>query len=53
MPATDIRFRMTPGAEDLLPAKAHPDDAAFDLRAADDLSQTDRGDGGFGSTGTR
>ena len=38
MPATDIRFRMTPGAEDLLPAKAHPDDAAFDLRAADDAT---------------
>lgn len=38
MPATDIRFRMTPGAEDLLPTKAHPDDAAFDLRAADDAT---------------
>ena len=31
--STAIHFRMEPSANDLLPAKAHPDDAAWDLRA--------------------
>lgn len=35
---TAIRFQMTAGTEDLVPAKAHPDDAAFDLRSAADLT---------------
>lgn len=30
---TPIRFRMHPEALDLIPVKAHPDDAAYDLRA--------------------
>jgi dUTP pyrophosphatase len=31
-----VRFRMHDGCEDLAPAKAHADDAAFDLRARQD-----------------
>ena len=30
----EIKCKMAPGAEDLLPVKAHADDAAFDLRAS-------------------
>lgn len=33
-----VRFTMEPGTDDLVPAKAHPDDAAFDLRAAADMT---------------
>ncbi len=32
-----IKFTMEPGCEDLKPAKAHADDAAFDLRSRTDL----------------
>lgn len=32
-----IRIQMAPGCEALFPRKAHPDDAAFDLRASEDL----------------
>ena len=32
-----IKFTMEPGCEDLKPAKAHADDAAFDLRSRADL----------------
>lgn len=32
-----IRFRMDPAARDLAPRKAHPDDAAWDLRSRVDL----------------
>lgn len=31
--STTIRFRMSEGADDLAPSKAHSDDAGFDLRA--------------------
>lgn len=31
--AVTVKFRMNPGDEDLAPAKAHHDDAAYDLRA--------------------
>ncbi len=31
--AIQVKFRMSPGADDLAPQKAHHDDAAFDLRA--------------------
>ena len=34
---TQIRFKMMEGCEDLTPAKAHPDDAAYDLRSRADL----------------
>ena len=33
-----IRCKMADDAHDLLPAKAHPDDAAFDLRARKEMS---------------
>ena len=33
-----IKFTMEPGCEDLKPAKAHADDAAFDLRSRTDLT---------------
>lgn len=33
-----IRIKLEPGCEDLFPRKAHPDDAAFDLRASADLT---------------
>ena len=33
----EVKFTMAPGCEDLIPAKAHPDDAAFDLRSRVDL----------------
>ena len=36
--ATLVKFRMREGDEDLAPRKAHPDDAAFDLRACTDLT---------------
>lgn len=35
---TTIRFKMSDDAGDLKPAKAHPDDAAYDLRARTDLT---------------
>ena len=35
---TTVRFRMQPGDEELAPRKAHPDDAAYDLRASRDLA---------------
>ena len=28
-----VKFRMLPDCRDLAPAKAHPDDAAYDLRS--------------------
>ena len=34
---TDVRFQMTQDAEDLAPSKAHDDDAAYDLRAREDV----------------
>ncbi len=34
--AVTVRFRMLDGCEDLAPRKAHPDDAAFDLKARED-----------------
>lgn len=34
---TVVKFRMSPGAEDLAPRKAHHDDAAYDIRANADL----------------
>ena len=33
----EVKFTMSPGCDDLIPAKAHPDDAAFDLRSRIDL----------------
>lgn len=33
----EVKFTMAEGCEDLIPAKAHPDDAAFDLRSRVDL----------------
>lgn len=36
MPIT-VRFHMANDAHDLIPTKAHPDDAAFDLKAAIDI----------------
>ena len=33
----EVKFKMAPGCDDLIPAKAHPDDAAFDLRSRVDL----------------
>lgn len=32
-----IKFKMAPGCSDLAPAKAHPDDAAYDLKARADV----------------
>ena len=32
-----IRFKMASGCSDLAPAKAHPDDAAYDLKARTDV----------------
>lgn len=38
MPApVAVRFKMHEGCEDLIPRKAHHDDAAFDLRAREDI----------------
>lgn len=36
--AIEVKFTMAPGCEDLTPAKAHPDDAAFDLRSRVDIT---------------
>ena len=33
----EVKFKMAPGCSDLIPAKAHQDDAAFDLRSRVDL----------------
>lgn len=33
-----IRFKMLEGCDDLVPAKAHVDDAAYDLRSRVDLT---------------
>ena len=33
-----VKFKMAPGCRDLAPAKAHPDDAAYDLRSRTELS---------------
>ena len=33
-----VKIAMMPGCEDLLPVKAHADDAAFDLRSRTDMS---------------
>ena len=33
-----VKFNMEPGCEDLKPAKAHADDAAFDLRSRVDMT---------------
>lgn len=35
---TTVRFKMSEDAFDLKPAKAHPDDAAYDLRSRKDLT---------------
>jgi len=35
---TTVKYRMADGAADLAPAKAHEDDAAYDLRANADMS---------------
>ncbi|MDD5727763.1 MAG: dUTP diphosphatase [Victivallales bacterium] len=35
-----VNFRMKPGCEDLMPGKAHHDDAAFDLRSRVDIDLT-------------
>ena len=35
---TVVKYTMEPGSEDLAPRKAHPDDAAYDLRARCDVS---------------
>ncbi len=32
-----VKIKLSPGCEDLLPVKAHPDDAAYDLRSRSDL----------------
>ena len=32
-----IKFKMASGCSDLAPAKAHPDDAAYDLKARTDV----------------
>lgn len=36
MTECQIKIKMKEGCSDLFPAKAHPDDAAYDLRAAND-----------------
>ena len=33
----EVKFKLAPDAQDLIPTKAHPDDAAFDLRANADM----------------
>ena len=33
-----VKFKMLPDCRDLAPAKAHPDDAAYDLRSRTELS---------------
>ncbi len=35
---TQVKYKMAPGAEDLKPKKAHPDDAAFDLCSREDIT---------------
>ena len=35
----------------VIPQYAHPTDAGLDLVAVDELSESDRGEGGYGSTG--
>ena len=35
---TTVKFRMEPGCEELAPAKAHHDDAAYDLRSRESAS---------------
>lgn len=40
--AVSVKFKMAPDAEDLKPAKAHPDDAAWDLRARKDTALPSR-----------
>ena len=45
-----IRFKkLSPSA--VVPTKAHASDARFDLVDVDKLSDSDRGEGGYGSTG--
>ena len=45
-----IRFKkLSPSA--VVPTKAHASDAGLDLVAFDELSDSDRGEGGYGSTG--
>ena len=45
-----IRFKkLSPSA--VVPTKAHASDAGLDLVAVDKLSDSDSGDGGYGSTG--
>lgn len=34
---TEIKIAILPGCDDLFPAKAHDDDAAYDLRAREDM----------------
>ena len=40
MEAVTVKFKMDPACADLKPAKAHPDDAAYDLRASEDVTLT-------------
>ena len=45
-----IRFKkLSPSA--VVPTKAHASDARLDLVEVDELSESDRGEGGYGSTG--
>lgn len=45
-----IRFKkLSPSA--VVPTKSHASDAWLDLVEVDELSYSDRGDGGYGSTG--
>jgi len=37
MPKVQVKFKMMEGCDDLAPAKAHEDDAAYDLRSRTDL----------------
>ena len=45
-----IRFKkLSPSA--VVPTKVHASDAELDLVEVEELSDSDRGDGGYGSTG--
>ena len=45
-----IRFKKL-SASAVMPTKAHESDAGLDLVEVDKLSESDRGEGGYGSTG--
>ena len=44
-----ILKKLSPSA--VVPTKAHASDAGLDLVAVDELTESDRGEGGYGSTG--